>query len=157
MGWARDCDAAAAEHIRVLITERTPVAFVRQGTQIGLVDASGVLLDMPPESAGDPNYSFPVLTGISASDPLSTREARMEIYRKFAHDLDSTGQHFFADGERGGCLESGGCEGAGGIGRNGYSGALSASRTFCSGLSGVEQHLPEWKQQYPKLASADMR
>ena len=49
--------------IRVQITERTPVAFVRQGTQIGLVDASGVLLDMPPEDAGDPHYSFPVLTG----------------------------------------------------------------------------------------------
>ena len=47
--------------IRVQIRERTPVAFVRQGTQIGLVDAGGVLLDMTPEAAGDPHYSFPVL------------------------------------------------------------------------------------------------
>ena len=52
--------------IRVSVTERTPVAFVRQGTHIGLVDAAGVLLDMPENSAGDPHYSFPVLTGVVA-------------------------------------------------------------------------------------------
>jgi len=79
-------------HLRIAITERTPVAFVRQGTQIGLVDASGVLLDMPAESAGDPHYSFPVLTGLNADDPLSTRAARMAVYAKFIKDLDSGGE-----------------------------------------------------------------
>ena len=67
--------------IRIAVTERTPVAFVRHGSQIGLVDANGVLLDMPPDAAGDPHYSFPVLTGLSVNDPLSTRAARMAIYR----------------------------------------------------------------------------
>ena len=77
------------DHLRVAIVERTPVAFVRQGTQIGLVDASGALFDLPgPEmvAAGGgnaPRYSFPVITGISAADPASTRAARMKIYMAF--------------------------------------------------------------------------
>jgi cell division protein FtsQ len=79
--------------IRVQIVERTPVAFVRQGTEIGLVDAGGVLLDMPPETAGDPHYSFPVLTGLSPDDAASTRAARMAVYRQFMQDLDSSGEH----------------------------------------------------------------
>ena len=36
--------------MRVSIVERTPVAFVRQGSHIGLVDANGVLLDMPVDA-----------------------------------------------------------------------------------------------------------
>ena len=35
------------DQIRVTLVERQPVAFVRHGQQIGLVDANGVLLDMP--------------------------------------------------------------------------------------------------------------
>ncbi|WP_433984943.1 FtsQ-type POTRA domain-containing protein [Tunturiibacter empetritectus] len=58
--------------MRVSIVERTPVAFVRQGSHIGLVDGNGVLLDMPVEARPDGKYSFPVVTGISAEDPLST-------------------------------------------------------------------------------------
>ncbi len=91
--------------VRVAIVERTPVAFVRQGAQIGLVDANGVLFDLPgpevDEATGQrvstaarnaPQYSFPVLTGISASDPLSTRAARMRIYLGFMAALDATGE-----------------------------------------------------------------
>ena len=66
--------------LRIQITERTPVAFVRQGSQIGLVDGSGVLLDMPADAAGDPHYSFPVLTGLTGDEVASERTAKMEIY-----------------------------------------------------------------------------
>ena len=38
------------DRLRVSIVERTPVAFVRQGNHIGLVDGSGVLLDMPADA-----------------------------------------------------------------------------------------------------------
>ena len=51
--------------LRVSVVERTPVAFVRDGSHIGLVDANGILLDMPPGAKGDAHYSFPVVTGIS--------------------------------------------------------------------------------------------
>jgi cell division protein FtsQ len=79
--------------LRVSIVERTPVAFVRQGSRIGLVDASGVLLDMPRHGQGDAHYSFPVVTGIAAGDAASTRAARMKIFEQFTSDLDSSGEH----------------------------------------------------------------
>ena len=41
------------DRLRVSIVERTPVAFVRQGSHIGLVDASGVLMDMPTDANGE--------------------------------------------------------------------------------------------------------
>ena len=43
--------------------------------------------------AGRPaaKYSFPVIVGISDSDPLSTRAARMKIYSQLVKELDSDG------------------------------------------------------------------
>ena len=69
------------DHLRISIVERTPVAFVRQGSHIGLVDESGVLMDMVDGCDWGAQYSFPVVTGISADEPLSTRAARMKIFR----------------------------------------------------------------------------
>ena len=142
--------------VRISVTERVPVAFVRQGTQIGLVDATGVLLDMPQEAAGDPHYSFPVLTGLAPTDPLSTRAARMEIYRKFMAELDSTGEHLtrslsevdVSNPEDVKALVA--SNGADILVHFGDEEFLNRYREF-------QQHLPEWRQQYPKLASADMR
>jgi cell division protein FtsQ len=142
--------------IRVQITERTPVAFVRQGTQIGLVDASGVLLDMPPEAAGDPHYSFPVLTGLSAGDPLSTRAARMEVYRQFMKELDGSGEKLSETLSE---VDVSNPEDVKALIASGSSDVLVhfGDEAFLTRYREFEQHLPEWKQKYPKLASADMR
>jgi cell division protein FtsQ len=78
--------------MRVSITERTPVAFVRQGNHIGLVDAGGVLLDMPTDAPANTHYSFPVVTGIGVDEPLSTRAARMKIFARFTSELDAEGE-----------------------------------------------------------------
>ena len=40
----------------------------------------------------DTHYSFPVVTGIAADDPLSTRAARMKIYERFTTELDGSGE-----------------------------------------------------------------
>ena len=142
--------------IRVEITERTPVAFVRQGTQIGLVDGSGVLLDMPPDAAGDPHYSFPVLTGLTENEPLSQRAARMEIYQQFMRELDSTGQHLTDSVSE---VDVADPEDVKGLVTSGSSDVMVhfGQEQFLKRYQEFEQHLPEWKQQYPKLASADMR
>jgi len=81
--------------LKIDITERTPVAFVEIGSHIALIDASGVIMELP---AGQTmKYSFPVVVGISDSDPLSTRAARMKIYSQLTRELDSSGGHYSAD------------------------------------------------------------
>jgi len=142
--------------IRVAVTERTPVAFVRHGTQIGLVDAAGVLLDMPQDAAGDPHYSFPVLTGLSESDPLSTRAARMAIYRQFMQALDSGGQKNSSSISEVDVSNPEDVKAV--VSSNGVDILVHfGDEDFLHRYQVFEQHLPDWKQQYPKLAAADMR
>lgn len=71
-------------HLRVLITERTPVAFFRNGTELLLIDEHGVLLDRP---AGE-DYQFPIVTGLSESMPREERGKRMQTYQEFLKDAD---------------------------------------------------------------------
>src|ERR1700687_3293295 len=73
-------------HLRVMVKERTPVAFVALGEHIQLIDAQGVVMDMPPGIQSD--YSFPVILGMNESDPLSTRAPRMKIFLRLMRELD---------------------------------------------------------------------
>ncbi|MGC2404590.1 MAG: FtsQ-type POTRA domain-containing protein, partial [Acidobacteriaceae bacterium] len=144
------------DQLRVSIVERTPVAFYRQGSTVGLVDANGVLLRMPPTDRGAQHYSFPVVTGISARDPLPARAARMHLYQQFVSDLDSGGTKIssqlsevdISDPEDIWALLP--AEGSDIQVHFGDSDFLSRYRSY-------QQHLPEWRQQYPHLASVDMR
>jgi cell division protein FtsQ len=144
------------DHLRIEITERTPVAFVRQGTQIGLVDATGILLDMPPNVAGDPQYSFPVVTGLSASDPLPTRAARMQLYTRFTASLDSTGEKISAKLSE---IDLSDPEDVKALIPEGWADILVhfGDTDFLARYQRFQQLLPEWRTQYPKLASVDMR
>ena len=70
--------------IRVLITERTPIAFFRNGTELTLIDAHGVLLDRPEGE----DFHFPIVTGLSENLPREEREKRMQTYQEFMKDAD---------------------------------------------------------------------
>ena len=155
--------------VRVAIVERTPVAFVRQGTQIGLVDANGVLFDLPSpemeEAGGAPvarsvaHYSFPVLTGISAGDPLSTRAARMRIYLGFVAALDAGGENI---SQRLSEVDLSNPEDVKAVVPDaGTAGAdilvHFGEEKFLERYHQYQGHLAEWRAQYPKLASVDMR
>jgi cell division protein FtsQ len=147
------------DHLRIAIVERTPVAFVRQGSRIGLVDKSGVMMDFAG-GAGE-HYSFPVVTGINADEPLSTRAARMKMFARFTEELNSGGAD--ANGK-------------------GISDQLSevdlsspedvramipddkgellvhfGDSDFLERYNKYKAHLAEWRSQYPRLASVDMR
>jgi cell division protein FtsQ len=138
--------------IRVAVTERTPVAFVRHGSQIGMVDATGVLLDMPSD-AGDPHFSFPVLTGLSGADPLSTRAARMAIYLRFMQELGAKNASTISEADVSNPEDLKAVVSSGGSDILVHFG----DEEFLHRYQEFEQHLPEWKQQYPRLAAADMR
>ncbi len=140
--------------LRVSIVERTPVAFVRQGSQIGLVDASGVLLDMP--SHGDAHYSFPVVTGIIAQDPVSTRAARMKIFEQFTSDLDSSGEKISQKLSE---VDLSNPEDVKALIPDDGKDVLVhfGDSDFLSRYQKFEEHLAEWRMQYPALSSVDMR
>jgi len=70
--------------IRVDLTERTPIAFLRNGTDLALVDAHGVILDRP---RGE-ELQFPIVTGLSESMPREERGKRMQTYQEFMKDID---------------------------------------------------------------------
>ena len=70
--------------IRVELTERTPVAFLRNATELALIDAHGVILDRP---RGE-ELQFPVVTGISESMPHDERGRRMQTYQEFMKNID---------------------------------------------------------------------
>jgi cell division protein FtsQ len=142
--------------LRVLIVERTPVAFVRQGNHIGLVDASGVLLDMPVDSPANTRYSFPVVTGISADDPLSTRAARMKIYERFTSELDGSGEKISEELSE---VDLSNPEDVKALIPDHSSEVLVhfGDEQFLDRYRKFEDHLPAWRTQYPKLSSVDMR
>ena len=81
--------------LKIAITERTPVAFVQIGSRIQLIDAGGVIMDVPPNQST--RYSFPVIVGMSENEPLSTRVARMKLYTELVKELDSSGAHYSGD------------------------------------------------------------
>jgi cell division protein FtsQ len=70
--------------LRIELTERTPVAFARNGNELALVDAHGVVLDRP---RGE-DLHFPIVTGVSEDLPRDQREKRMQTYEEFMKDID---------------------------------------------------------------------
>jgi cell division protein FtsQ len=144
------------DEIRVSIVERTPVAFVRHGQQIGLVDTDGVLLNMPAGLMSQHHYSFPVLTGMDAADPLSSRKARVELYQRFMSELDANGQHF---SEQISEIDLTDPEDARVLMPEQGSDVLAhfGQDHFLERYQRYKAHIAEWKQQYPKLAGVDLR
>ncbi|MHB1699744.1 MAG: cell division protein FtsQ/DivIB [Acidobacteriaceae bacterium] len=146
------------DRLRVSVVERTPIAFVRQGTHIGLVDAHGVLLNMVANSAshGPQNYSFPVVVGISSADPLSTREARMKIFQHFTDELDATGENISHQLSEVDLSEP---EDVRALIFDKDTDILVhfGDGDFLDRYHSFQSHLAEWRQQYPHLSSVDMR
>ncbi len=144
------------DQIRINIVERQPVAFTRQASQIGLVDANGVLLAMPAAAMAAHHYSFPVLTGIDAGDPAASRRARMAVYQRMIGDLDSSGQHYsrqiseidLTDPVDARVLMPE--QGADILAHFGEDHFLDRYLRY-------KAHIAEWRQQYPHLASVDLR
>jgi len=144
------------DQIRVNVVERKPVAFTREGQQIGLVDASGVLLSMPAATMAQKHYSFPVVTGIDPGDPLASRSARMAVYLRLLAELDGSNQHLseqiseidLTDAEDARVLMPE--QGADILAHFGEDHFLERYQRF-------QAHIAEWRQQYPNLAAVDLR
>jgi len=146
--------------LRVTIEERTPAAFVRVGRQIELVDKEGVLLPMLPATLAARHYSFPVVTGLDPAAAPGERAERMHLYESFISALD-------------------GPSGAGGANISSQLSEVDLSSLddvravvpaqgtdillhfgnsdFLERYRSYQEHLAEWRQQYPNLSAVDLR
>jgi cell division protein FtsQ len=144
------------DQIRVNVVERQPVAFTRHGQQIGLVDANGVLLAMAPATMTRRHYSFPVVTGIDPGDSADARKARMAVYLQFMADLDSGGKH---NSEQISEIDLTDPEDARVLMPEQGADILAhfGDDRFLERYQRYKAHIAEWRQQYPSLASVDLR
>lgn len=73
--------------LRIEIAERSPIAFVRNGNRLELMDGHGVMLDRPDGE----DLHFPIVSGVSEELPREQREKRMQTYQEFMNDIDLVG------------------------------------------------------------------
>src|ERR1022692_3202008 len=138
--------------LKVEIHERTPVAFARVGPRMSLIDAGGTLMELTPKH----KYSFPVILGMNPGEPLSTRAPRMKAYAEMVQDLDSGGARYSQDLSEVDLTDLEDVkvrvnDPAGDVLVHlGSSDYLRRYKTYVS-------HVQEWRQQFQKLESVDLR
>jgi len=140
--------------LRIEIHERTPVAFARMGSHISLIDAGGTLMELAP--GGKHKYSFAVIAGMNAGEPLSTRAARMKNYNELVRELDSSGGHYsqelsevdLSDPEDVKVMAAD---------SNGEVLVHLGSGNYLQRYKTYVTHVQQWRQQFDKLESVDLR
>ena len=140
--------------LKVEIHERTPVAFARIGPRISLIDAGGTLMELP--SSSKKKYSFPVILGMNPGEPLSTRNARMKIYNDLIHQLDSSGAHYSQDLSEVDLSDADDVK----VSMGDAAGTVLVhlgSSNFLDRYHIYVTHVREWRQQFAKLESVDLR
>jgi cell division protein FtsQ len=150
------------DHLRIAIVERKPVAFVRIGSKVSLIDEGGVIMELPRWSArarsGDrkETYSFPVITGMTDADPLSMRTARMKIFDRLVAELNAGGGNYSKDLSEVELSDPDDVK----ITVEDPNGALIVhlgSSNFLARYQIYLNHIQEWRQQFSKLESVDLR
>jgi cell division protein FtsQ len=154
--------------LRVEIHERTPVAFARIGAHISLIDAGGTLMELAPggKHTGAPStpgfgvmgwkYSFPVIAGMNAGEPLSTRAARMKNFNELVRQLDSGGARYSKDISEVDLSDPEDVK----VLAAGPSGEILVhlgSGDYLSRYKIYLTHVQQWRQQFDKLESVDLR
>lgn len=142
----------APNRVRIHIQERTPVAFARVGSKVMLVDAGGVLMELPAKK----KFSFPVIVGISGAEPLSTRSASMKIYTELIRQLDSGGAHYSQDLSEVDLSDPEDVK----VLTNDPEGEVLVhlgSSNYLDRFKIYVAHLREWRQQFEKIESVDLR
>lgn len=138
--------------LKVAIHERTPVAFARVGPRIFLIDAGGTLMDLPPKR----KYSFPVILGMNASEPLSTRAPRMKVYMQLIRELDVSGAHYSQDLSEVDLSDLDDVK----VRVNDPTGDVLVdlgSSDFLARYKTYITHAQSWRQQFQKLESVNLR
>ena len=138
--------------ISIDIQERTPVAFAQMGGRIQLVDAHGVIMELPRRS----HYSFPVVLGLRDSDPLSARAAQMKLYSRLVSELDAGDARYSKDLSEVDVSDPENVK----VTVADPDGAVLVhlgSDQFLERFRVYLSHVAVWRQQFQKLESVDLR
>ena len=140
--------------LRIEIHERTPVGFARVGSHISLIDAGGTLMELAPGSKH--KYSFAVIAGMNAGEPLSTRAARMKNYNALVRELDSGGARYSQDLSE---VDISDPEDVKVIAADANGEVLVhlGSGKYLQRYRTYVTHVQQWRQQFEKLESVDLR
>jgi cell division protein FtsQ len=101
-------------------------------------------------------YSFPVVIGMSANEPLSTRSIRMRTFNQLVHELDSSGGHYSQDLSEVDLTDPEDVK----VLTNDPAGEVLVhlgSANYLDRFKIYVAHLREWRQQFTKLDSVDLR
>jgi cell division protein FtsQ len=138
--------------LRIEIHERTPVAFVRVGSRVSLLDCKGTVMDLPAHK----KYSFPVIVGMNPDEPLSSRSARMKAYDELVRQLDGDGAHYSQDLSEVDLADPDDVK----ILTNDPLGEVLVhlgSGNYLDRYKIYVSHVREWREQFAKLDSVDLR
>lgn len=140
--------------LKVVVKERTPVAFAQVGSRIALIDANGVIMEMAPGQQA--NYSFPVIVGISDTEPLSTRAAQMKIYAELIRQLDSGDAHYSQNLSD---IDLSDPDDVKATVADPHGAVLVhfGSENFLERFKVYVAHVQEWRMQFARLQSVDLR
>jgi len=140
--------------LKIVIKERTPVAFGRIGSKIFLIDSTGVLMDPPVTSKK--RFSFPVILGMSLAEPQSMRTLRMKTYNQVITGLDSTGAHYSKDLSEVDLSDPDDVK----VLTDDSAGPVLVhlgSSDFLDRFKIYITHVQEWRRQFARLDSVDLR
>jgi cell division protein FtsQ len=141
--------------LKVSVRERTPVAFVQMDSHsTELIDANGVIMEMPADSTDA--YSFPVVVNFKDDEPLSTRAPRMKIYLKLVGELDANGERRSQELSEVDVTDPDDVK----VIVSDQQGAVLVhlgSSKFAERYKVYISHVQEWRQQYQRLDSVDLR
>jgi len=101
-------------------------------------------------------YSFPVIIGMNPGEPLSTRSARMKIYNELVRELDSGGGNYSKDLSEVDLTDPEDVK----VLVNNPEGEVLVhlgSSDYLDRFKIYVAHLREWRQQFQKLESVDLR
>jgi cell division protein FtsQ len=138
--------------LSVEIHERTPIAFARVGPRISLIDAGGTLMELPQKH----KYYFPVILGMNPGEPLSTRAPRMKAYNELVQELDSGGARYSQDLSEVDLSDLENLK----VRVNDPAGDVLVelgSSDFLRRYKTYVSHVREWRQQFQKLESVNLR
>src|SRR6185437_1060194 len=113
-------------------------------------------LDMPPAMMAAKRYSFPVVTGVTAQESPDERASRMRLYSDFMSALSSTGNPAVSQLSE---VDLSDPEDVRVLLPSAGSDLLVhfGSEDFAARWQRLEEKLPGWRQQYPRLAGVDLR